>query len=332
MNITGATKAASDKGSYGLRREKALIVIGQFGPLIGLALLCLALALMHDRFLTPQNMINILQQATIIGLVSSGMTVVLVTGGLDLSIGNIISVAGLFGFSMIEKGYGTLAAVVVTLVTGLALGGVNAILILLLGISPLVVTIATSFVFRSLDLVYTHGGSPIYASDTPESFRLIFHGFVGPIPNPIVISIVFFVLFYLLMHRTRYGRFLYATGAQIVVARLSGIRTRLYIALPYVVCGFMGAVGGLLLSSRVLSGHSRAGEAYLFDTIATSFVGATMFKGKPTMIGTVVGALLVAVMGNGLTLMNVNYLYQDLAKGAIFALAVVLSSIQARYR
>lgn len=321
-----------ERTSQWLNWRKVIDLIGQFGPLIGLAMLCVVLSFAHERFLTAQNIINILQQTTIIGIVSFGMTVVLITGGLDLSIGNIISMAGLMSFAMIERGNGTLLAVGVALVTGLTLGGVNALLVILMGISPLVVTVATSFIFLSMDLVLTNGGSPIYAIEVPESFRLIFHGFAGPIPNPILIFGLLFVVFYLLLHHTRYGRYLYATGAQIEVARFSGIRTRLYIAMPYIICGLMGGVGGLLLSSRVISGHSRAGEAYLFDAIATSFVGATMFKGKPTVTGTVVGALLVAVMANGLTLMNVNYLYQDLAKGAIFALAVVFSSIRERYR
>ena len=309
-----------------------ILFIGQFGPLISLMVLCTILALKNERFLTLQNITNVLRHTSITGLVSFGMTTVLVVGGIDLSSGNIISLAGLLSFSMIAQGRGTLAALVVGLTTGLVLGGTNALLITRLGISPLVVTVATSFIFRSMDLLFTNGGSPIYAFETPESFRLIFHGFVGPIPNPIVALAIGFVLFYLLLHRTRYGRALYATGAQVEVARLSGIRARLYIALPYVISGMMAGVGGVLLASRVLSGHSRAGEAYLFDTIAISFVGATMFKGRPTITGTLIGALLVAVMSNGLTLMNVNYLYQDLAKGAVFAMAVVLSSIQARYR
>ena len=214
-------------------RRRALLLTGQYGPLISLVVLCAVLTLVNERFLTLQNITNILRQASIMGVVAFGMTTVLIVGGIDLSAGNVISLAGLLGFSMIAKGYGTGAAIAMGLVSGLALGCVNALLIILLGISPLVVTVGTSFVFRSIDLVFTNGGSPVYAPDVPEPFRLLFHGFLGPVPNPIVILAVVFVAFYLLMHRMRFGRAFYATGSQVEVARLSGIRARLFIALPY---------------------------------------------------------------------------------------------------
>lgn len=302
----------------------------KYGLLIGLLLLMALLSIIHRRFLTSENLLNILDQTSIVGIAAFGMTAVLITGGLDLSIGTIISVTGLLGFIMIQRGYGTLAAVAMALAAGVALGSVNAALVTVLGISSLVVTIATSFVFRSLDFVLTNGGNILYAPKVPDSFALIYHGSVGPVTNPIIVLCAVFVVSYLIMNRTRFGRFLYATGAQIEVSRLSGIRTRLYMAAPYVFCGVMGAIGGIMLSSRVSSGQSRGGDAYLMDSVATAFVGATMFKGKATVIGTLLGALLVSVMSDGLTLMNVNYLYQNLAKGVVFALAVLSSSIRAR--
>lgn len=325
------TTTATVRGSwFSLAWDRLARILMGYGPLVGLLLLMVVLSIVHSRFLTLGNLLDVLDQTAIVGVAAFGMTAVLITGGLDLSIGTIISVSGLVGFIMIQRGYGTVVAIAMGLAAGAAMGSVNAVLVTVLGVSSLVVTIATSFVFRSMDFVLTKGGNILYAQSIPASFAFIYHGSLGPITNPIVILLAAFLISYLVLNRSRFGRFLYATGGQIEVARLSGIRTKLYMAAPYVICGVMGAIGGIMLSSRVSSGQSRGGDSYVMDAIATTFVGATMFKGTPTVIGTFVGALLLSVMSDGLTLMNVNYLYQNLAKGLVFALAVLSSSIRAR--
>lgn len=294
----------------------------RYGLLISFLLLCAALSLLSDRFLTAQNMVNVLRQSTINGIIAVGMTFVILTAGIDLSVGAVLALSAVVAADLVQKGLPAPLAIAVCLAVGAGLGLVNGVIIARTRVPPFIATLGMMTVARGLALTYTQG-RPI--TGLPAEFRFLGTGSLGPIPMPIVVAGVVFLLGYLLLDRTRYGQAIRAIGNNPLAARFAGIATRRYIAFVYVLAGFLAALAGVILTGRLNSAQPTAGLSYEFDAIAAVVVGGTSFSGgEGSLAGTLLGVLVIGVLNNGLNLLNVSSFWQPVVTGVVIALALLL--------
>ncbi|MCX7852595.1 MAG: ribose ABC transporter permease [Anaerolineae bacterium] len=302
-----------------LRTREAL---RRYGLVLSFLLLCLALTLLSDRFLTASNLLNVLRQATINGIIAVGMTYVILTAGIDLSVGSVLALATVVAADLMQTGLPVPLGVLAGLGVGTLLGAINGLLIARTGIPPFVVTLGMMTVARGLALTYTQG-RPI--TGLPASFTFLGAGFLGPIPMPIVLFALVFGVGYFVLARTVFGEWVYALGDNPVAARLTGLPTRRVTALVYVISGFLAALAGLILVARLNSAQPTAGQGFEFDAIAAVVVGGTSFAGgEGGLFGTLLGVLIIQVLNNGLNLLNVSPLWEGVVKGVVIALALLL--------
>jgi ribose transport system permease protein len=281
--------------------------------------------LLSDRFLTVNNLVNVLRQSTINGIMAVGMTYVILTAGIDLSVGAVLALSGVVTADLLQRGVAVPVAVLAGLGLGAALGLVNGLISTKGRVPPFVTTLGMMTVARGLVLTYTEG-RPI--TGLPPEFRFIGTGSVGPVPMPIVIAGLTFMAGYILLTRTRVGEYIFALGNNPVAARFAGIATQRYTALVYVVAGLLSALAGMILIARLNSAQPTAGLGYEFDAIAAVVVGGTSFSGgQGGLGGTLLGVLVIAVLNNGLNLLNVSSFYQPVVTGVVIALALLLYRI-----
>lgn len=296
--------------------------VQRFGLAFSFLLLMLALTLLSDRFLTAANLINILRQATINGIVSVGMTMVILTGGIDLSVGSVLALAVTVGASLMKQGQPVGLAVAAALGLGALLGMINGLMITKARIPPFIATLGMLTVARGLTLMYTQG-QPI--TGLPASFRWIGTGVVGGIPVPILLTALVFLVGWVFLSRTRYGAYIYLLGDNPTAARLAGVPTERITVLVYAISGFCAALAGLILVARLDSAQPIIGQGYEFNAIAAVVVGGTSFAGgEGGLGGTLLGALLIETLNNGLNLLNVSPLWEQVVKGVVIALALLL--------
>ncbi len=294
----------------------------RYGLVLSFLLLCLALTLLSDRFLTASNLLNVLRQATINGIIAVGMTYVILTAGIDLSVGSVLALATVIAAGLMQAGYPVPVGVLAGLGVGTFLGLINGFIIARAGIPPFVVTLGMMTVARGLALTYTQG-RPI--TGLPADFTFLGAGFLGPIPMPIVLFAIVFGLGYVVLSRTVLGEWVYALGDNPVAARLAGLPTRRVTALVYVISGFLSALAGLILVARLNSAQPTAGLGFEFDAIAAVVVGGTSFAGgEGGLFGTLLGVLIIQVLNNGLNLLNVSPLWEGVVKGVVIAAALLL--------
>ncbi len=301
--------------------------VRRYGTFAGFLLLVLVFAALRPAtFLSAGNLRNIMEQVSILALVSFTMTIVMVAGDFDLSVGTLASLAGVVCASLLVRGMPVGAALVLTLVLGALLGLVNGVLVAYTNLSAFVATLATMTAFRGVSLWYTDGATLF--SGLPEPFRFLGQGRVAGLPVPIVVMLAALALVWLLLEQTTLGRRLYAIGGNAEAAHLAGIGVRRLRALAFVLSGAGAALAGIMLTSRLFSAHPLAGEPLMLSSIAAVFLGMTMFKeGEPHALGTLVGVLILGVLGNGLTLLGVNSYLQQILTGAIIVLSVLLSGL-----
>jgi len=294
----------------------------RFGLVLSFIVLCVALSLLSDRFLTPSNVINVLRQSTINGIIAIGMTYVILIAGIDLSVGAVLALSTVVTADLLQKGLSAPLAVAVGLGLGAGLGLVNGLIITKGRVPPFVATLGMMTVARGLTLTYTQG-RPI--TGLSEGFRFMGTGSLGPIPMPIIIAGLAFIACYILLTRTRVGEYIFALGNNPVAARYAGIATDRYVAFVYSVAGLLAALAGMILAARLNSAQPTAGLGYEFDAIAAVVVGGTSFAGgEGGLGGTLLGVLVIAVLNNGLNLLNVSSFYQPVVTGAVIALALLL--------
>lgn len=294
----------------------------RYGLILSFLLLCLALTLLSDRFLTANNIVNILRQSTINGIIAVGMTLVILTAGIDLSVGSILALSSVVTADMLQTGLPVPAAILIGLGIGAGCGLISGVTITRASVPPFVTTLGMMTIARGFALVYTEG-KPI--TGLPEAFRFIGTGSIGPIPTPIVIAAATFVIGTILLTRTSLGQFIYAIGNNPVAARYAGISVSLNITFVYVVSGLLSALAGLILIARLDSAQPTAGLAFEFDAIAAVVVGGTSFAGgQGGLGGTLIGVLIIAVLNNGLNLLNISSFYQPVVSGVVIALALLL--------
>lgn len=287
-----------------------------------LAILVAALSLLSERFLTAANLLNVTRQVTINGVLAAGMTVVILSGGIDLSVGAVLALAGAVGAGVMAAGWAWAAGVGAALAVGLALGMVNGAFVAYAGLPPFIVTLASMALARGLTLVYT-GGRPIAVRD--PVFTWFGHGYLGPLPVPVVIMAAVYVAAYLALSRLKIGRLVYAVGGNETASRMAGVRVERVKVTVYAASGFTSALAAVILTARLVSAQPTAGLGYELDAIAAVILGGTSLSGGRGGIGgTVVGAFIIGVLANGLNLLNVSPFYQDVAKGLVILVAVLL--------
>lgn len=294
--------------------------------LIGLAALCLAMSIASRVFLTPDNLINVVLQAAINATIACGMTFVILTGGIDLSVGSIVAFAGVILGMMLKADVPVLAAVVVCVLLGGLCGLVNGLLVTQVNLPPFITTLGTMSIARGLAL-YVTGGRSI--SGFGGKLSAIGSGALLGIPWMIILMAITFALGMFLLRYTRAGRYIYAIGGNAEATRLSGIRTKRYTALVYIVSGLTAGIAALMLTARLDSAQPVAGQSYELQAIAATVIGGTSLDGgEGRLSGTIIGALIISVLNNGLNLLNVSSYIQQIVIGLVIILAVSVDRIR----
>jgi len=289
--------------------------------------LCIVFSSLTPAFATISNALTVLRQIAMLGIMGAGLTVVMITNRIDLSIGYSASALGiLVGALMVDIGLPMWIAVIITLIAGAFIGMLNGLVVAYMGVPDFIATLAFGFLVAGINQAYTKG-HPI--SGLPPGFDIFGNKVVFGIPTAILFMAGFFVLIYLLLYHNSFGRYFHAIGGNEEATMLSGINVKFNLVLTFVISGLAVALTAIVLTSRLGSSHPLAGEALLLDAIAVVFLGGTAFReGEPNLAGTFLGALIIGVLSNGLTLLNVPYYYQHMAKGLIILIAVSITSTQ----
>ena len=290
--------------------------------MLALLLLCLVLSFLSPVFLTVDNLLQVLLQASINLLIALGMTFVILTAGIDLSAGSVAALAGLTAAGMMKAGLFWPLAIVAGLATGLVVGMINGLLISKLRITPFIVTLGMLSVVRGLALVASDG-RPIFGF--PEAFNQGIAGTLGPVPMPVIIAGVAALIAWFVLRHTRLGEYTYAIGGNEEATRLSGVNVDRYKIAIYMICSFSAALAGIVLTARLRAAEPIAATGYELDAIAATVMGGTsLMGGEGTVVGTIIGALIISTLRNGLNLLNVQSFYQQVAIGLVIILAVAL--------
>lgn len=307
------------------KRKLQLNSIRELGILLAFILVLLILMILSPKaFARPANLINILKQASINGILATGMMFVIISGGIDLSVGSIVALSGVIAASFAHPGeYHLIVPITLSVLAGLATGLFNGIGVAYGNIPPFIVTLGSMTIFRGLALIYSNG-QPIFG--VTKEFERIAGGFVlDIIPNLVVYFLIVTTISAFILTRTVFGRRVYAVGGNEISAKVSGINVPKIKMAVYAISGFLAGFAGLLLSSRIVSGNPTAGQSYELDAIAAVIIGGvSMSGGSGKWFGTVIGALFISVIGNGLDILNVSSHFQLIIKGAIIITAVFL--------
>ncbi|MCZ4280647.1 ribose ABC transporter permease [Kiloniella laminariae] len=296
--------------------------------LIALLLLMGAVSLYSPNFLTVDNLLNVLRQTSINAIIALGITYVILTAGIDLSVGSVLALSGAVCASLLAADTPLIVAFMATLFVGGMLGAANGVVISFFGVQPFIATLVGMTMLRGATLVFTDG-RPISTGDfeVAEAFYQLGGGYVAGIPVPILLAAAVFGVGWLVLNRTAFGRYVYAIGGNEQVTLIAGINVRRVKIVVYMLSGAMAALAGMILTARLESAQPTAGLGYELDAIAAVVLGGTsLMGGRGTLIGTLIGALIIGVLNNALNLMDVSSYYQQIAKGGVILLAVVVDS------
>lgn len=293
-------------------------------PFLGLILLIVVISIMNSAFLDLSNLLNLLRQVSINGLIAFGMTFVILTGGIDLSVGSILALSSAFTAILITSGLDPIVALIVGVLGGFLLGVFNGVLVTFGSMAPFIATLATMTIFRGLTLVVTDG-NPITNLGDSYMFQLFGKGYFFGIPVPAVTMIIVFIILAIILQKTTFGRHTYAIGGNEVASKISGIKVNRVKILIYGISGLMSALAGAILTSRLNSAQPTAGTSYELDAIAAVVLGGTSLTGgKGRIVGTFIGVLIIGVLNNGLNLLGVSSFYQQVVKGIVILIAVLI--------
>jgi len=317
--------------------QKNKINLSTLQPLIALLLMVVAMTILSDNFATRDNLFNVARQISVNLCISVGMTLVILTGGIDLSVGSILAFTGAIAGGLVKNGlsweggnlfigFTLLGAIIAALLLGGFLGWFNGWVITKFKVPPFVATLAMLTMARGLTMLYTNG-FPI--TQLGDNFAFLGTGWFLGVPMPVWISIIVILITAIFIKKTRTGRYIYAIGGNERAALLSGINVNKVKTVVYILAGLLSALGGLLVTARLDSAQPNAGMGYELDSIAAVVIGGTSLNGgKGSIIGTVIGALIIGVLNNGLVLLNVSPFWQQVIKGLVILLAVIIDRMQ----
>ena len=314
-----ATKPAGKGAAFGYWWDRV-------GIALVLLLLIVLMAVLAPNFLTVDNALNVARAVSINAILAAGLTLIILTGGIDLSVGSIVAVSGVGAVLLWSGGTPTPLAVLGGVAIGALAGMVNGALVAWLALPAFIVTLGSLTALRGLAYSMLNG-QPLVASEL--GYRGLGNGSVAGIPQPVVIMVVVYAVAWFLLERTRFGRHVYAVGGNMEAARLAGINVKRVLLTVYMLGGAAAGVAGVIFSARVLSAQPTAGTGYELDAIAAVVLGGTALAGgRGRILGTLVGAVIIGVLSNGLVLMNVPFFYQLIIKGLVIIIAIALDSLK----
>ncbi|WP_096187183.1 ABC transporter permease subunit [Evansella halocellulosilytica] len=299
-------------------------LLSTIGPFIGLLLIIIIITILNPSFLSFSNILNVLRQVSINALIAFGMTFVILTGGIDLSVGAILAFSGAVTATLMASGVDPILAMLIGLLVGAILGAINGFIIAKGKVAPFIATLATMTIYRGLTLMFTDG-RPVSGLGESAIFEMLGRGYFFGVPVPAMTMMISFLVLYLILKKTTFGRRVYAVGGNEEASILSGIkvdRIKIYV---YSLTGFLSALAGIILTSRLNSAQPTAGTMYELDAIAAVVLGGTSLTGgRGWIVGTLIGALIIGVLNNGLNLLGVSSFFQQVVKGSVILLAVLL--------
>ncbi len=303
------------------KKQRELVVV------VAIVLLTAVFTALYPAYFSWNTFTQILQQATINGIIAIGMTFAIISGGIDLSVGSVFAIIIVAVGSFTAGGLNPILAAVVGAVLGGLIGSINGFLITKMNLQPFIATLGTMSVFRGVAYVIT-GGWPVL--NIPDSFRDMFnHKIVQGVPNSVILMLILAVIMSIVLNKTRFGNYLYSVGGNEEAAKLSGVNVDRTKIIGYIICGICAAFAGMVMLASLGTGEPAAGEGYELDAIAAAAIGGTrMAGGKGTILGTVLGAILLAALKIGMILLNVDTFYQYIATGVIIVLAAYFEFIQ----
>ncbi|WP_433872118.1 ABC transporter permease [Saccharopolyspora sp. CA-218241] len=318
-----------ERGPLGGLADRFSGAVSQVAAAGALIVVFIALSIVAPSFLTADNLFNLGSQTSVNAVMAVGVTLVIITGGIDLSVGSVAALSGVVGV-MLMAGFGVnpLLGILGGIAVGALAGLVNGLLVSVVGLPPFIATLGMLSVGRGLVLIIT-GAVAVFGA--PDSFRLLGQGVIGVLPIPVLMIAVVAVLGHLVLTRTRLGRYAYVMGSNMEAARLSGVPVRSHLTWVYVLSGALAGLGGMIAASRINSGQPNFGEGLELDVIAAVVIGgASLFGGRGTVWGSLIGAFLVAVIRNGAVQLNIGTFYQNVLIGVIIWLAVWWDRYQRR--
>lgn len=302
----------------------------QFGTLIGLVFLVIILWILTPHFMTISNLLNVVQQTSINAIIAVGLTFVIITAGIDLSVGSILAFSGVVLASVLNAGIPVPIAMLTGLGVGFLCGIVNGLLISYGRLPPFISTLGLMSVARGAALLYTHG-RPI--SGFTNSFRYLATGEILHIPIPVIIMVIVYLIAHFVLTRTIFGRYTYAIGGNEEAATLSGVNVKLYKTMVYGLCGLLSGLAAIILTARLNSAQPIAGIMYELDAIAATVIGGTsLMGGEGRVTGTLIGALIMGIIRNGLNLLGVSSFLQQIVIGSVIIIAVLIDMTLKRQR
>ncbi|HGS4859414.1 TPA: ribose ABC transporter permease [Vibrio cholerae] len=296
--------------------------------LIALLFLVVIISFLNPNFFTVDNLLNILRQTSVNAIIAVGMTLVILTAGIDLSVGSVLALCGAFAATLVAMEVPVLVAVPTALLAGAALGAISGIIIAKGKVQAFIATLVTMTLLRGVTMVYTDG-RPISTgfTDTADTFAWFGTGYALGIPVPVWLMVVVFAGAWYLLNHTRFGRYVYAVGGNEAATRLSGINVDRVKIGVYAICGLLASLAGIIVTSRLSSAQPTAGMGYELDAIAAVVLGGTsLMGGKGRIMGTLIGALIIGFLNNALNLLDVSSYYQMIAKAVVILLAVLVDN------
>ena len=323
--MESSVKVEKQNSQFKVDRYGMLTLIQKYGMVLILCLITIVFSLLSPNFLTYSNIVSVLRQVSIIGIIAAGQTLVIITAGIDLSVGSIVALAGIVSATAALGTGSALLGIAAGLVTGTLIGLFNGILISKLKLTPFIVTLASMTLFAGFALVVS-GGNPIIVSE--PLFKFIGQGYIGPIPFPVIILLFIYLIFFLLLKKTVHGQYIYSIGGNEKATILAGVKVDKHKIIVYGTSGFLAALASIILTSRLSSASPVAGAGYELDAIAAVILGGTsLFGGRGNVLGTLIGVLILGVLTSGMNLINVSPFYQNIAKGIIVLVAVIIDRL-----
>jgi len=305
-----------------IKKFRASFSFQDIGPLLGLLLLIAVFAVLAPGFLSERNVVNILQQSSINACIALGMTLVIISGGIDLSVGSTAALCAVTTAALLVIGLPVPLVLVIALLLGVACGFCNGVLVAYVGLQPFIVTLGTLSIYRAIALITT-GGNPIFG--LPPSFRSLFTTTTYGVPTPVVIVVAAAFIAWILLKKTPFGEYLFAVGGNEEAAYVAGVPIARTKITAYCLSGALAALASLILIGRLGAAEPILGNLWELDAIAAAAIGrASLMGGRGSVLGTLIGAIILGAMRNGLTLMNVQAFYQLLATGLIILFAVMI--------